>query len=149
VAKEAAPKPKAKEVEEEEEPAVEAPKAKHPLEALPKPTLPLDEWKRQYSNNDTPDALKWFWENYNPEEYSLWKVDYKYNDELTQVFMRYVFAYDDISGISVIHTSTSTRTFIILYVLTYLLVLTWSGASSLDLQVYSSFFCGFDMLTML
>ncbi|PSS10640.1 hypothetical protein M430DRAFT_108397 [Amorphotheca resinae ATCC 22711] len=82
----AAPKPKAKEEEEEEE-APAAPKPKHPLEALPKATLPLDEWKRQYSNNDTPDALKWFWENYNPEEYSLWKVDYKYNDELTQVFM--------------------------------------------------------------
>jgi elongation factor 1-gamma len=83
-----APKPKAKAVEEdEEEEAPAAPKPKHPLEALPKATLPLDEWKRQYSNNDTPIALKWFWENYNPEEYSLWKVDYKYNDELTQVFM--------------------------------------------------------------
>jgi len=83
----AAPKPKAKEVEEEEEEVVEAPKAKHPLEALAKPTIPLDEWKRQYSNNDTPDALKWFWENYNAEDYSIWAVDYKYNDELTQVFM--------------------------------------------------------------
>lgn len=84
----AAPKPKAKEVEEEEEEEVEAaPKPKHPLELLPKATLPLDEWKRQYSNNDTPDALKWFWEHYNAEEYSLWKLDYKYNDELTQIFM--------------------------------------------------------------
>lgn len=88
VAPKAAPKPKAKEVEEEEEEEIkEAPKPKHPLEALPKATLPLDEWKRQYSNNDTPDALKWFWENYNPEEYSLWKAAYKYPDELTQVFM--------------------------------------------------------------
>jgi len=84
----AAAKPKAKEVDDEEdEPVVEAPKAKHPCEALAKPTIPIDEWKRQYSNLDTPDALKWFWENYNPEEYSLWAVDYKYNDELTQVFM--------------------------------------------------------------
>jgi elongation factor 1-gamma len=49
--------------------------------------MPLDEWKRQYSNNDTPDALKWFWEHYDPKDYSLWKVDYKYNEELTQVFM--------------------------------------------------------------
>jgi elongation factor 1-gamma len=70
----------------EEEPA-EAPKPKHPLEALPKASLPLDEWKRQYSNNETPDALKWFWENVNFDEYSLWKVDYKYNDELTMTFM--------------------------------------------------------------
>jgi len=84
----AAPKPKAKEVEEDDEDEVhEAPKAKHPLEALPKPTLVLDEWKRQYSNNDTPDALKWFWENLKSDEYSLWKLDYKYNDELTQIFM--------------------------------------------------------------
>lgn len=87
--KAAAPKaaPKAKEIDEEEEEVQEAPKAKHPLEALPKPTLVLDEWKRQYSNKDTPEALKWFWENYNAEEYSLWTVDYKYNDELTQIFM--------------------------------------------------------------
>jgi elongation factor 1-gamma len=62
----AAPKPKAKEVEEdEEEEAPAAPKPKHPLEGLqPKATLVLDEWKRQYSNNDTPDALKWFWEKF-------------------------------------------------------------------------------------
>ncbi|ATZ48371.1 Bcgst25 [Botrytis cinerea B05.10] len=85
--KKEAAKPKAKEVEEEEEEAPAAPKAKHPLESLAKPTIPLDEWKRQYSNQETPDALKWFWENFNAEEYSLWTVDYKYNDELTQVFM--------------------------------------------------------------
>jgi elongation factor 1-gamma len=65
----------------------EAPKPKHPLEALPRATFPLDEWKRQYSNLDTPLALKWFWENVNFEEYSLWKVKYKYNDELTLTFM--------------------------------------------------------------
>ncbi len=63
---EAAPKaekkPKAKEVDEEEdEPVAEAPKQKHPLEALPKPELILDDWKRKYSNEDTPVALAWFW----------------------------------------------------------------------------------------
>lgn len=84
--KEAAkPKPKAPADDEEDE-APAAPKAKHPLESVAV-TLPLDEWKRQYSNNDTPDALKWFWENVKPEEYSIWKVDYKYNSELTQIFM--------------------------------------------------------------
>jgi elongation factor 1-gamma len=83
-----APKPKAKEPEDEEEDLAPAePKPKHPLDALPKATLPLDEWKRQYSNNPVPDALKWFWENYNPEEYSLWKVDYKYPEDLSMVFM--------------------------------------------------------------
>ena len=93
-AKEQAPKAekkqKAKEVEEydeEDEPAHEAKSAKHPLEALGKPTLILDDWKRKYSNEDTPVALDWFWESYKPEEYSLWRVDYLYNDELTLTFM--------------------------------------------------------------
>ncbi|KAL9031572.1 MAG: hypothetical protein Q9196_000420 [Gyalolechia fulgens] len=89
----AAPKPKAKEVDEEEDEDEEgenkpAAKPKHPLEALPKPALAIDDWKRKYSNEETREvALPWFWENFNPEEYSLWKVDYKYNDELTQTFM--------------------------------------------------------------
>ncbi|SCU88231.1 LAFA_0E11474g1_1 [Lachancea sp. 'fantastica'] len=72
--------------------ATEAPtepkKPKHPLETLGKATFPLDDWKRKYSNEDTrTGALPWFWENYNPDEYSLWKVDFKYNDELTLTFM--------------------------------------------------------------
>lgn len=84
----AAAKPKPKEEEEEdEEEDKPAPKPKHPLEALPKATVPLDEMKRKYSNEDTPVALAWFWENYNPEEYSLWRCNYKYNDELTMTFM--------------------------------------------------------------
>ena len=77
-----------KEVEDEEEEAPAAPKAKHPLEALPKPTFVLDDWKRKYSNEETREiALPWFWENFKPDEYSLWKLDYKYNDELTMTFM--------------------------------------------------------------
>ena len=84
-AKKEAPKPKAVAEEEDETPA--EPKAKHPIEALPRATFPLDEWKRQYSNTDTPVALKWFWENVNFDEYSIWKLRYKYNDELTMTFM--------------------------------------------------------------
>lgn len=65
-----------------------APKPKHPCEALPKASYPLDEWKRQFSNTETPDALKYFWENVPlQEEYSIWRCDYKYNDELTLTFM--------------------------------------------------------------
>jgi len=81
------PKPKAKEVDDDEEDeAPAAPKAKHPLEALGRSNFVLDDWKRKYSNEDTRSvALPWFWEDF--EEYSLWRVDYKYNDELTQVFM--------------------------------------------------------------
>ena len=78
-----APKPA-----EEAEPAPEK-KAKHPLEALGKSSkFVLDEWKRQYSNQDTrPVALPWFFENFDPSEWSVWRVDYKYNDELTMTFM--------------------------------------------------------------
>jgi len=91
--KEAAPKaapkkaaPKHDEEDEEDEPVKEA-KPKHPLEALGPSKLPSDEWKRQYSNNDTPVAMKWFWENIDLSEFSIWRVDYKYNEELGQVFM--------------------------------------------------------------
>ncbi len=87
-------KPKAKKVEAAPAsdaapaPAAEEKKPKHPLELLGKSKIPLDEWKRVYSNEDTrPTALPWFWENYDPAEWSLWKVDYKYNDELTLTFM--------------------------------------------------------------
>ncbi|KAG5438725.1 hypothetical protein PCANB_002445 [Pneumocystis canis] len=61
-------------------------KTKHPLDSLPTGTLVLDEWKRQYSNNDSSVAMKWFWENFDPNAYSLWKVDYKYNKELGMIF---------------------------------------------------------------
>ncbi|KAF3403697.1 Elongation factor 1-gamma 1 [Penicillium rolfsii] len=86
--KEEKPKPAAAPAAAAEEEPAPAPKPKHPLEALGKPTLILDEWKRQYSNEDTRSvALPWFWQNYKPEEYSLWKVDYKYNEELKLTFM--------------------------------------------------------------
>lgn len=89
--KEAAPKekaPKAAAADAEDAPVQDAPKPKHPLEALGKPKAPLDEWKRQYSNNETKDSIEWFWKNqYDPAEWSLYKVDYKYNDELTLCFM--------------------------------------------------------------
>ena len=82
-----AEKKPAKEEEDEDEPKPEV-KAKHPLESLDKPSLILDDWKRKYSNEETREvALPWFWEHYKPEDYSLWKVDYKYNDELTLTFM--------------------------------------------------------------
>jgi len=63
-------------------------KAKNPLDLLPKSSFVLDEWKRFYSNNDTrPTAVDWFWKNYDAAGYSMWKVDYKYNQELSMTFM--------------------------------------------------------------
>lgn len=78
-------KPK-KEAPEEEE--AEKPKSKNPLDALPPSKFVMDEWKRTYSNEDTlTKAIPWFWENYDPEGYSIWFADYKYNDELEKTFM--------------------------------------------------------------
>ena len=63
------------------------PKSKDPLAALPKGTFDLEEWKRFYSNNDEDDSIKWFWEHFDAEHYSIWRSDYKFNSELTMVFM--------------------------------------------------------------
>jgi elongation factor 1-gamma len=83
--KKEAPAPAA--VEEEDEAPKPKP-AKSKLDLLPKSPLDLEEWKRFYSNNDTkPTAVNWFWEHFDAEGYSIWKVDYKYNDELAKVFM--------------------------------------------------------------
>ncbi|GEM10078.1 elongation factor 1-gamma [Rhodotorula toruloides] len=84
----AAPKPKAPAPAAEEEDKPAEPKAKHPCEALgPAKSFPMDEWKRQYSNNDTPVAMKWLDEHYNANDYSIVRCDFKYNEELTQTFM--------------------------------------------------------------
>ncbi|KAF8721974.1 hypothetical protein AX14_010034 [Amanita brunnescens Koide BX004] len=85
-------KPKAKEVEEEEEEELvpAEPKVKNPLDDLPKSNLNLEEWKRVYSNRDTrgaDGAIEWFYKNFDSAGYSIWRVDFKYNEELTQTFM--------------------------------------------------------------
>merc|ERR1711872_930316 len=73
--------------EEEDDGMPKEPKAKDPLAALPKGTFDLEEWKRFYSNNDEDDSIKWFWEHFDAEHYSIWRSDYKFNNELTMVFM--------------------------------------------------------------
>ncbi|KAL5982893.1 hypothetical protein ACLOJK_016972 [Asimina triloba] len=80
-------KPKAEDAEEEEAPK---PKPKNPLDLLPPSKMILDEWKRLYSNTKTnfrEVAIKGFWDMYDPEGYSLWFCDYKYNDENTVSFV--------------------------------------------------------------
>jgi elongation factor 1-gamma len=82
------PKAAPKAAEEEEEDEKPAPKPKHPLESV-QTSFQLDDWKRKYSNEETREvALPWFWENVPVgSDFSLWKIDYKYNDELTMTFM--------------------------------------------------------------
>ncbi|CAE6418326.1 unnamed protein product, partial [Rhizoctonia solani] len=88
-----APKEKkpAEKDDDDDEPLVPAePKAKNPLDDLPKSAFNLEDWKRAYSNMDTRGAggsLEWFYEKFDPEGFSIWRVDFKYNEELTQIFM--------------------------------------------------------------
>jgi elongation factor 1-gamma len=88
--KQEAKKPEKKKEEkkaEAEEPAAPVEKKPDPFEKMPKGTFDLEEWKRFYSNNDEPESVAWFWEHFDHENYSIWRGDYKYNDELTMVFM--------------------------------------------------------------
>lgn len=71
--KEKKEKEKPKKAEEDEDEAddgnlvPEEPKAKNPLDLLPKSSFNLEDWKRAYSNKDTrgPDgALEWFYAKY-------------------------------------------------------------------------------------
>ncbi|PSS02911.1 Elongation factor 1-gamma like, partial [Actinidia chinensis var. chinensis] len=81
-------KPAAEAGEEEEE--APKPKPKNPLDQLPPSKMILDEWKRLYSNTKTnfrEVAIGGFWDMYDPEGYSLWFCDYKYNDENTVSFV--------------------------------------------------------------
>merc|ERR1712025_763498 len=81
---------KKKEEKKEEKPAEDEPKIEKkadPFEKMPKGTFDLEEWKRFYSNNDEPESVAWVWEHFDHENYSIWRGDYKYNDELTMVLM--------------------------------------------------------------
>jgi elongation factor 1-gamma len=60
-------KPKAKDDDEDEPDVPPEPKAKNPLDDLPKSTFNLEDWKRAYSNKDTRGAggaLEWLYEKF-------------------------------------------------------------------------------------
>ncbi|XP_017967721.1 elongation factor 1-gamma [Drosophila navojoa] len=89
-------KPKEKKEAKKEEPeeldaADEAlaaePKSKDPFDALPKGTFNFDDFKRVYSNEDESKSIPYFFEKFDPENYSIWFGSYKYNEELSKVFM--------------------------------------------------------------
>merc|ERR1719273_1403971 len=83
-------KKKEEKKKDEAEPEADVPpveKKPDPFEKMPKGSFDLEEWKRFYSNNDEDPSIAWFWEHFDHENYSIWRGDYKYNDELTMVFM--------------------------------------------------------------
>lgn len=63
------------------------PKAKDPFEKFPKSSFDLDDFKRFYSNEDESKSIPYLWEKVNIDEWSFWYSEYKYPEELTQVFM--------------------------------------------------------------
>ena len=67
-------KPKEEKPKEEEKPK----KKQNPLDLLPPSKLELETFKRAFLNNkDKEDAMKKFWEVYDPEGYSLWHLEYQ------------------------------------------------------------------------
>ncbi|KAJ7704070.1 hypothetical protein B0H17DRAFT_1193984 [Mycena rosella] len=81
-------KPKAEAEEEDDDNGVpEEPKAKNPLDDLPKSTLNPEDWKRAYSNKEmrgAGGALEWFYEQCVP---SRPLPSFFYPEELRQTFM--------------------------------------------------------------
>jgi elongation factor 1-gamma len=87
-------KPKGKEQNEEEvgdetdDVYADEPKQKDPFAEMPKTSFNMDEFKRVYSNEDTAEkALPYFWKNFDKENLSIWFCEYKYPEDLTQIFM--------------------------------------------------------------
>ena len=62
-------------------------KPQDPFAAMPKGNFDMDDFKRFYSNNDEDKSVPYFWEKFDSDNYSIWRCDYKYNDELAMVFM--------------------------------------------------------------
>ncbi|TIA87765.1 hypothetical protein E3P99_02969 [Wallemia hederae] len=70
-----------------------AEKPKHPLDLLPKSSFNLENFKRVFSNYDTrgddpsKHSLAFFYKEFVPEDYTIVKFAFKYQDELTMTFM--------------------------------------------------------------
>lgn len=86
--KEAPKKKKDDDDDDDDDEEEKKPKAKNPLDLLPKSTFDLDQFKREYSNKPIRDeAIPYLWANFDAAGYSLWWSKYKYNDENTKLFM--------------------------------------------------------------
>lgn len=86
-AKKAAPAAAAEELDAADAALAAEPKSSNPFDAMPKGTFDMDDFKRYYSNQDVDKSIPYFWEKFDPENYSIWLGEYKYNDELTKVII--------------------------------------------------------------
>ncbi|KAF0288552.1 Elongation factor 1-gamma [Amphibalanus amphitrite] len=82
--KEAAPK---EEADAADEAVAAEPKSKDPFAGLPKSSWDMEDFKRFYSNNDEDKSIPYFWEKFDKDNYSIWYSEYKYPEELGQIFM--------------------------------------------------------------
>lgn len=73
------------ELDATEEALADEPKKKNPFASMPKSSFDLDDFKRFYSNEDEAKSIPYFWQKFDPENYSIWLGEYKYNNELTKV----------------------------------------------------------------
>jgi elongation factor 1-gamma len=87
-AKEPEPKDEAEAGDDIDDIYAEEPKQKDPFADMPKTTFNMDEFKRVYSNEDTAEkAIPYFWKNFDKEHCSIWFCEYKFPEDLTQIFM--------------------------------------------------------------
>ncbi|OQR77597.1 elongation factor 1-gamma-like [Tropilaelaps mercedesae] len=66
---------------------IAAPPKKDPFDQFPKGSFVMEDFKRYYSNEDTAKSIPYFWDKFDPDHYSIWYCEYKYPEDLTQVFM--------------------------------------------------------------
>jgi len=73
---------------DEDEDEAPKPAETDPFAQFPPGNMKMDDWKRTYSNNDfTTVSLPYFWQHFDKSAYSMWRCEYKFPTELTQVFM--------------------------------------------------------------
>jgi len=74
--------------DEDEDEAEHKPAETDPFAQFPPGNFKMDDWKRTYSNNDfTAVSLPYFWQHFDKSAYTMWRCEYKFPTELTQVFM--------------------------------------------------------------
>jgi len=89
------PKPKQEKKPKEEKPKEDKPKEepekkpekKNHFANVPDSPFVLDDWKKTYSNNEADVFQPYLWKNFDPNAWSFWYCDYKYQDECTVDFM--------------------------------------------------------------
>jgi elongation factor 1-gamma len=79
-------KPKSDDDEDDEPAAAPVVKRVNPLDSLPKSTMVLDEFKRQYSNNEAPVFFDWLSKNFDSEGWCWYFAKYQYPNDFNKLF---------------------------------------------------------------